>query len=408
MRYLIAFIIYTLLLPLLAVGQDRNADLLGLRVDVVYLASDYLKGRETGKEGEELAARYMAHRFEEIGLEPGGTGGSWFQSFDFQFKPNPHGSGEGESRTGKNVLAFLDNGAPSTVIIGAHYDHLGLGGFNSLYEGEAAVHNGADDNASGVAVMLRLAEELKKGEATNNNYLFIGFSGEELGLYGSKYFVEQPTLDLEQVNYMINMDMVGRLSADKTLVINGVGTSPVWKEVLPGITVGGIRQKNTDSGVGASDHTSFYLKDIPVLHFFTGVHDHYHKPEDDARTINFVGMLQVSDFILELIERLDERGALEFTPTKNEQRQAAKFKVTLGVMPDYTFGGDGMRIDSVLDDRPADQAGIQDGDVVIRIGDTQVDDIYKYMEGLAKYEKGDQTIVLVKRGEETLEFTVTF
>ncbi|MEK7257124.1 MAG: M20/M25/M40 family metallo-hydrolase, partial [Bacteroidota bacterium] len=251
-------------------SQSENR-LQQLRVDVVYLSSDLLEGRETGKPGEALAADYIASRFAEAGLMPKGKGGTWFHPFDFKFKANPHDSVASEPRSGKNVVGYLDNGAKTTIVIGAHYDHLGLGmPGSSLHAGEPAVHNGADDNASGVACMIYLAEHLKKSKAKSNNYLFIAFSGEELGLYGSKNFTNEPTIDLKTINYMLNMDMVGRLNEEKVLAINGAGTSPVWKEELAKIAVGGIKVKTSDSGVGPSDHTSFYLKDLPVLHFFTG------------------------------------------------------------------------------------------------------------------------------------------
>ncbi|MCB9292165.1 MAG: M28 family peptidase [Lewinellaceae bacterium] len=396
-------------LPLLPGQQMAKDPLLGLRVDVVYLSSDLLEGRETGKEGETMAAQYIAHRFQELGLEPKGADGSWYQNFDFNFKAHPHAE-TGEPRTGRNVLGYLDNGAEQTVIIGAHYDHLGHGIMGSLNAGDPAIHNGADDNASGVAAMLRIAEELKSGRAKNNNYLFMGFSGEEMGLYGSKYFANNPTFDLAKANYMLNMDMVGRLNEEKVLAVNGAGTSPAWKEVIEGLSIGGIQAKTTDSGIGPSDHTSFYLKDIPVLHFFTGQHTDYHKPSDDAELVNYQGLLLVTDYILALIEELDDNGELAFTKTKDEDesRKAAAFKVTLGVMPDYVYSGEGMRIDGVIDGRPGAKAGLENGDIIIKIGDTEVKDIYGYMEGLGKYKTGDKTIVVVKRGEEVLEKEVEF
>ncbi len=403
---------YLLIALCLSAGLTLAAQTMqDLKTDVVYLASDYLEGRETGKAGEARAAEYIAARFAELGLAADGRGGTYFQSFDFKYNPNPHGSnGEGEARTGKNVVAYLDNGAATTVVIGAHYDHLGHGIRGSLHTGEPAIHNGADDNASGVAALLRIAEYLKGGKATNNNYLFVAFSGEELGLFGSKFFVENMPVEAEQINYMLNMDMVGRLNEEKVLAVNGAGTSPAWKEVLPTIEVGGIDVKTSDSGVGPSDHTSFYLQDLPVLHFFTGQHTDYHKPADDAHLINFEGLRDVSDFIIALIEKLDDRGKLEFTKTKDEQegRQAARFKVSLGVMPDYVYQGEGMRIDGVLDGRAAAQAGLEKGDIIIRIGDTEVKDIYGYMEGLSKFKSGDQTIIVVRRGDEVIEKAVTF
>ena len=394
----------------LQITAQKPVDI-NLKVDVVYLASDYLEGRETGKKGEQLAAEYIVARFQEIGLQPKGSNGSWYQSFDFVFKPNPHES-YSENRSGKNVLGYLDNGAATTVAVCAHYDHLGYGAFGSRHTGEPAIHNGADDNASGVAAMLYIAEQLQAGIAKNNNYLFLAFSGEELGLYGSKHFVVNPTIDLPQINYLLNMDMVGRLNNEKIVSVNGAGTSPLWKEVIPELNTAGIQPKLSESGIGPSDHTNFYLKDIPVLHFFTGQHQDYHKPIDDAHLINYAGLQDVSDFLVALIEKLDSKGKLPFTKTKDDSntksRKAADFKVTLGVMPDYVFDGTGMRIEAVIDGRPAASAGLQNGDVVIQLGDMKVGDIYGYMEALGKFKKGDKAKVVVMRGEKKVKAEVMF
>lgn len=393
-------------------GQNSpSRELINVKVDAVFLASDLLEGRKTGSDGEKAASEYLAHRFEEIGLAPKGAAGTWYQPFAYKYGANPHSTEPDETGTGRNVLAFLDHGAEHTVIIGAHYDHLGMGlPGASLHSGEPSIHNGADDNASGVAAMFYLAEQLKNdpGKYKKNNYLFIGFSGEEMGLYGSKYFVENPTVDLDKVNYMLNMDMVGRLNEEKVLAVYGAGTTPAWKEILDDIKVADIKIKTTDSGVGPSDHTSFYLKNMPVLHFFTGQHADYHKPSDDSELLNYQGILDVSKFILKVIERANQKGKLEFTKTKDEQQQGASFKVTLGVMPDYVFDGEGMKIDAVLDDRPAQKAGLEGGDVIIQMGDLEVKNIYDYMEGLSKFEKGDTTTVKVKRGKKTVKKEVTF
>jgi C-terminal processing protease CtpA/Prc len=207
---------------------------------------------------------------------------------------------------------------------------------------------------------------------------------------------------------MLNMDMVGRLNKEKTLAVYGAGTSPTWKEVLEKIDVADIKIKTTDSGVGPSDHTSFYLKDMPVLHFFTGQHSDYHKPSDDSELVNYQGIYEVSSFIMEVIEKVDGQGKLEFTKTKDEQQQGASFKVTLGVMPDYVYDGEGMKIDAVLDDRPAKKAGLEGGDIIIQMGDMEVKNIYDYMEGLSKFSKGETTTVKVKRGKKTVKKEVTF
>ncbi|MBI1225472.1 MAG: M28 family peptidase [Bacteroidetes bacterium] len=407
-NFIILFTAFSVIISSLN-AQDNSQLIQSLQVDVVYLSSNLLEGREAGKSGCEIASKYIASRFEEIGLEPKGLGGSWFAPFDFQYKANPHETTGGEPRISSNVVGYLDNSAKTTVVIGAHYDHLGMGlPGASLYVGDPAIHNGADDNASGVASLLFLAKYLKNSNLKNNNYLFLAFSAEELGLIGSKKFVESPTINLENVNYMLNMDMVGRLNDEKVLAINGVGTSPTWKDALAKIDVDGIKVKTTDSGVGPSDHTSFYLKDLPVLHFFTGQHTDYHKPSDDSELINYQGIYDVSMYIATLIKDLNSVGKLVFTKTKDESQQGASFKVTLGVMPDYVFDGEGMRIDAVMEDRPAIKAGLEKGDIVIQIGDVQVNSIYDYMDGLAKFKKGDKTKVKVKRKDAVLEKEVEF
>ena len=389
-------------------AQDNAKFLQDLSIDVVYLASDYLEGRETGKKGETLAAQYIIRRFEAIGLTPKGTE-SWLQPFMFTHYPNPHSKENGQERTGKNVIGYLDNQAEHTIVIGAHYDHLGMGSFGSLYKGVPAVHNGADDNASGIAALIKLAELLKASTAKNNNYLFIAFSGEELGLIGSKYFTNHPTVDLSKVTYMLNMDMVGRLKADKVLAINGVGTSPAWKAAIKSVETD-LNVKTTEGGIGPSDHASFYFKDIPALHFFTGQHQAYHKPIDDSHDINYKGIQSVVLFMKGLIEQLNDEAKLTFTKPKEPEntRKVSKFKVSLGVMPDYVYEGKGMKVDAVIEDRPAAKGGLKDGDVIIKIGDKKVKDIYDYMEGLSLYKKGDTVKVVVKRGKKKVTRKVTF
>lgn len=394
----------------IAYAQPQSA-MQQLKTDVVYLASDYLEGRESGMKGAQMAAEYIAWRFEQMGLEAKGDLGSWYNEFEFNFKAHPHDT-EGQDRIGRNVVAFLDNNAENTIVIGAHYDHLGHGVSGSRHTGEPAIHNGADDNASGVAAMLFLAQQLKDmSNAKANNYLFIAFSAEELGLIGSKKYVESPTIDLGTVNYMLNMDMIGRLNEEKTIVVGGVGTSPVWNETLDKIKVGGISTNRTASGVGPSDHTAFYLQDIPVLHFFTGQHSDYHKPEDDTHLINFPGLMATGSYVLAIIKKLNGAGKLEFTATKDEAKEGrsrASYKVSLGVMPDYVYGGKGMRIDSVIDDRPGEKAGMKAKDVIVKIGDLKVSNIYDYMEGLSKFETGDKTTVVVKRDGKEITLDVTF
>lgn len=381
-----------------------------LRDDIGFLASDSLQGRETGTPEELIAASYLQQRMEGIGLLPKGNAGTYFQTFTFKPKTDPHTeakfvSGDG-TITGTNIIGYVDNKADKTVIIGAHYDHLGMGGEGSLYAEGEAIHNGADDNASGVGIMLQLAERLKDSLA-NSNYVFIGFSGEEMGLLGSNYFCKNPTINLEQANYMINMDMVGRLREDKTLSITGTGTAPIWNQVLNSTNTG-FKLVLGESGIGPSDHTSFYLQDIPALHFFTGQHEDYHKPSDDSDKLNYEGMEMIANYIIEVIAELDDSPKLSFRTTKNESEEVPRFKVGLGVMPDYLFDGEGMRIDGVSEGRPAFNAGLQKGDIVIQLGDSTVVDMMSYMRALSAFEEGSTAKVVVNRDGKKVGAEVKF
>jgi aminopeptidase YwaD len=314
-----------------------------------------------------------------------------------------------KKREGHNVTGYIDNGAANTIIIGAHYDHLGYGeDHNSLWTGPPAIHNGADDNASGTAAVIELARMLVNAKLKNNNYLFICFSGEELGLYGAKYFTEHPTINLSSVNYMINSDMVGRLNdSTHSITIGGFGTSPAWGNILNEKTKA-FDIKFDSSGIGPSDHTSFYLKNIPVLFFFTGTHKDYHKPTDDIEKINFNGELQVIKYMYDVIEETNKLGKLAFSKTREPKMGSSHFTVSLGIMPDYTFSGKGVRADGIIDGKIAQKAGIQAGDVIIKLGNNDFSDIYSYMTVLSKFKKGDATKVTVLRGKDELVFDIVF
>jgi aminopeptidase YwaD len=318
-----------------------------------------------------------------------------------------------KKRTGNNVIGIINNGAPNTIIFGAHYDHLGYGedGNTLLRTGEKQIHNGADDNASGTAALIELARLLKLSKDKNNNYVFIAFSGEELGLFGSKYFTEHPTIPLQTVNYMVNMDMVGRLNdSSKTITIGGYGTSSVWSSVFTVLSKQKyFTAKYDSSGVGPSDHTSFYLKNIPVLFFFTGLHSDYHKPTDDYDKINYTGEAFIIKYIESLVTLTNTKGKLAFQKTREPAiATSARFNVTLGIMPDYTFPGSGVRVDGVSDGRPAQKAGIQTGDIIIQLGSFNTSSLETYMEALGKFNKGDKTTVKYKRGEAMKEGSVEF
>ena len=316
-------------------------------------------------------------------------------------------------RTGRNVIGELKGGGKGTVIIGAHYDHLGFGdGGGSLHDGEKAIHNGADDNASGTGMLIELARTLALRKATlKYDYLFIAFSGEEKGLLGSNYFAKNSLKTISvKPNYMLNMDMVGRLDpVENTLGINGAGTSPVWKEAFEKVEVPNLKIKTTDSGVGPSDHTSFYLEGMPVLHFFSGTHSDYHKPSDDEELINYEGMEKIFAYMMNLVNYCEGIEPLKFTKTADGNgTNAPRFTVTLGVIPDYLFDGEGMRIDGVRDGKTASKAGIKKGDVVIKMGEYEVKDMMSYMHALSKFQKGQKTKVEVLREGKVKKKKVKF
>lgn len=315
-----------------------------------------------------------------------------------------------------NVIGFKDYGAPTTIVIGAHHDHLGRGeSGGSLAKESGEIHNGADDNASGVAATIELARIVSNDPKTFNkhNYLFIAFTAEEMGLLGSKYFVNNPTIDLSTINFMINMDMIGKLdSTKKVLAVNGMGTSPAWNKMLENNPADGkkiAKIKTTDGGIGASDHTSFYLKKIPAVHFFTGQHKHYHKPTDDVEIVNYVGEAYVISYICSWLETAQKWKRFEFKETtEDDQAGRMSFKVTLGVVPDYIFDGEGMRVDVVRPGRPGANAGMEDGDVVTSMNGTPVGSVMDYMQVLNKLNPGDNVDLVVKRGESFVVLKVKF
>lgn len=313
--------------------------------------------------------------------------------------------------TGINVAAYIDNKAKYTAIIGAHFDHLGYGEpGSSLYAGkDKQVHNGADDNASGTAGLIQMAKWIKKDKLKNYNYLFVNFSAEELGLLGSKAFVKDMKIDSTTVAYMINMDMVGRLNdSTHALTIGGVGTSPTWASFITAAKKD-FKVSLDSSGVGPSDHTSFYYAGIPVLFLFTGLHTDYHKPSDDADKINYKGEVKVLKYGYSIVKALDKKHEkIPFTTTKQSNVGKVRFKVTLGIMPDYSFQDGGVRADGVSDDRPAQKAGIKAGDIIIQLGEYKVTGMQSYMEALGKFKAGQTINVTILRDGKELQLPLTF
>lgn len=276
------------------------------------LASDNMKGRGTGSKELDKAARYIQRHFKKYGLRPMGTQG-YRQAFTARVRRVVV---DDSIRQAHNIIGFLDNGAAHTIVVGAHYDHLGMGmqggSLDSIPQGK--IHQGADDNASGVAGLLEIARYFGTNKETEPyNLLFIAFSAEELGLLGSRHFVEAPTVPLENMHFMLNFDMIGRY--DQQLAIIGYGTSPSWPDIFDSVDARGLSLHRGHDGSGGSDQTSFYRKDIPVLFFHTGGHPEYHRPGDTPDKINYPATAAIIDIAIDVIKRAMEEPKLTFTPT---------------------------------------------------------------------------------------------
>ncbi len=372
-----------------------------LQEHVAYLADDQLEGRRTGTPGEKLAYEYISKKFKSAGLSRAGDNNTYLQVFEASTK---------EKRQGHNVVGFIDNKAASTIVLGAHYDHLGYGeDKNSLYTDTVRmVHNGADDNASGTAALIELGKWLKKSKLKKYNYLLVAFSGEELGLFGSKHFADHLPVPAKSINYMINMDMVGRLNdSSRNISIGGYGTSPGWSKLIQ-TDKSYFKIKLDSSGSGPSDHTSFYRKDIPVLFFFTGTHSDYHKPSDDKEKINYKGMMEIVSYIKNILTVTNEMEKMPFLKTREISMSTSSFKVTLGVLLDYTFAGPGIFVEGVSSGRPAEKAGVKSGDIITQVGEHAIQDVEAYMKALGKFEKGQTATLKITRGTETLLLPAVF
>ena len=314
---------------------------------------------------------------------------------------------EHPARTAHNVVGFIDNKAASTIILGAHLDHLGYNEDKNGLDLNNFIHNGADDNASGTAALIELAKSLVKKAPKNNNYLIIHFSGEELGLLGSKYWLDHPTYS-GNFNYMINMDMVGRYDTARKLTIGGYGTSSKWSEILSK-TPTTLLTHYDSAGTGPSDHSSFYRKDMPVLFMFTGSHSDYHKATDDWDKINYEGEKEIVRLLQKIIKATDTYGKLDFLKTREQSMgKSTKFTVSLGVMPDYAFTGTGVRIEGTSQGKLGEKLGLKPADVLLQVGDYKLIDVMSYMQALGKFKKGDKTILVVKRGTEEIKYDIQF
>jgi hypothetical protein len=367
---------------------------------ITYLSSDSLEGRLVGSKGETLAADYLKEQLSAIGLKP--YKNSYTHPFSYIHRSNPHDSisDPGNVIEGKNVIGFLDNQSNRTTVIGAHYDHLGRNEHlqSTAVDSYGEIHNGADDNASGVAAVLEIARSLLEDSIVeNSNFIFAFFSGEEDGLIGSKLMVEALITDSVNITCMINLDMIGRMDTLRTINIGGFSTSPEFGPILERNNHFKFNIKIDSSGIGPSDHTSFYLKNIPVLFFNTGTHQDYHKPSDDHEKINYQALLEITEYVNLISVDLSSIEKLNFTPTRSISRSKPQYKVKLGIMPNYSFAGKGVLIDGVSAGKPAEIGGLQNGDIILEINEMEILDIYSYMNSLSLLQMDKDITVKINR-----------
>ena len=374
---------------------------------IKYLSSDELEGRYPGSKGSDLAIDYIATDYKRSRLSSLGSD-DYLQFFDFTNQ-------QGEKIKIPNVVGMI----PGTtlkdeyIVIGAHFDHLGYGGAHSgsLEMNSSAIHNGADDNASGIAGMLELASKLSsERKKIKRSLIFIAFNAEEQGIFGSKYFVKNSPVNTSNIITMINLDMIGRLN-NLSLNISGTGTSPLFNNILDKISKKHYLNINKNpEGFGPSDHSSFYSNNIPVLFFFTGGHSDYHKPSDDWNKINSSGQKKIVDMIYDVVLEIDNNTKrpkfTEAGPKSMASPGRVKLKVTFGFMPSYSSTGKGLGVDGVRTEGPAGKAGLVKGDIILEINGEVVKDIYAYMGILEKLKPGESSEVKVLRNNNEITLTI--
>jgi len=384
---------------------STTPDTIAIRRDIAYLASDALEGRGTGTAGNDSAAAYIARRYQSLHLQPGGVG--YLQPFVANSMALAH-AGKPSSLPTQNVIAIVPGTDPALrneyVVFGAHFDHLGRSTEGALdADAGDAIRNGADDNASGTAAVMELARLFAK-RPTHRSVMFVNFSGEELGLLGSRWFVEHSPVPLDSLIAMVNFDMVGRMRNDK-LIVYGVGTATELRGIVDRANTAGLRLTAQGDGYGPSDQSSFYEKNVPVLHFFTDLHDDYHTATDDVEKINAGGEGKVVAMAERIGRVLANRQArltfVRAAPPAQTMGREGSSSTYLGSVPDMAAGDvNGVRLSGVRPGSPAEQAGLKGGDVIVELGGRSVKDLYEYTDALYAHQPGeDVTIVVVRDGQ---------
>jgi hypothetical protein len=394
------------------VGVDP-ASVERILTDLRYLADDARQGRGVGTTGLDSAAKYVVWQFKQAGLLPATSDG-----YTQPFRLDPSAPALAHSGVGAadvlNIVGILPGRgslATETLVIGAHYDHLGLGGAGSLDpDSLGVVHNGADDNASGTVALLETMRILAGRDMPDaRTIVFVAFTAEELGTIGSTHYVKNPVRPNDATYAMINFDMVGRLR-DEALIVIGTGSAEEIPALLDSANSDyGFNLKPVDDPWGRSDHSSFYAAKIPVVHFFTDTHADYHRTTDDWEHINVAGIAKIAQFAAHLATTLAVRhDPLTFVDVPQPAPMAGGgYGASLGTIPDMSESPGGVRLTGVRAGSPADQAGIEGGDIIVLIGDHEVKDLYGMTDALRAHKPGDVVIVAVLRDGERIEFEVT-
>ena len=391
-----------------------TADSARILTDIAYLASDALEGRLTGTAGNDSAAAYIARRFAALGLKAPYPG--YLQKFTARSAAAAH-TGDTAGKATQNVVAIIEGTDPALrdeyIVIGAHHDHLGRSTVSALDpDARDAIRNGADDNASGTAAVMELAR-LFAIHKPKRSVIFATFSGEEQGLLGSQFFVDNPPVPLAKINAMLNFDMVGRMK-DNGLMVFGTATATELASLIDSANAGAVPLKVTGSGdgFGSSDHSSFYAKEIPVLHFFTDLHEDYHRATDDIEKINLGGQARVVDLAYRIASRIDTRPArLTYVRSTAPSRAIGSgqgSQAYLGSIPDMAAGSTpGLRLTGVRAGSPADSGGLKPGDVIVELGGKEVKDLYSYSDALYAHQPGASVKIVYLRDGKRGETTVT-
>jgi Zn-dependent M28 family amino/carboxypeptidase len=385
--------------------------------DVATLASDRWEGRRACTAGNDSAAHYIVDRLRAAGLRPGGEGGGYFQAWTIGTTSGTIQAAVAGCRV-SNVVALLPGTGPlasQALVLGAHFDHLGTLRFGSLAADSGRIHNGADDNASGTAALLEigrvLAAERRSAIIRNARTLvFVFFNAEEQGVLGSTYYAANPATPMDSTIAMLNFDMVGRMRENRVMVL-GARTAVEWPALLDSVNArAGLDMRASGDGWGASDHASFTARRRPVLHFFTDLHEDYHRPSDDADRINAEGILRIADFAADVARRLMVRpSALTWVDVPRPQQSAGvsgRPRPSLGTIPDMSDEPGGVRLTGVRAGSPADSAGMREGDILVGLGEHEIANLQDFQNALMAHEAGQRTELRWRRGEVLMRFIV--